>query len=115
MTIDEVRELASGLDLDEVRFLDMYAHSVSSGGFVLREKSNNDCVFWDRKAGCTVYANRPRQCRTWPFWRGVVASPQHWARAARGCPGIGQGELHGDESIREMSESDGTSDVIPEL
>src|SRR4051812_23990582 len=37
----------------------------------LRERSNGDCVFWDRSRGCTVYPVRPAQCRTWPFWEST--------------------------------------------
>src|SRR5690348_15485015 len=33
-------------------------------GRTLREKLNGDCVFFDRKEGCTVYPVRPAQCRT---------------------------------------------------
>jgi Fe-S-cluster containining protein len=65
----------------------------------LKEKANNDCVFWDREAGCTVYEVRPRQCRTWPFWEVNLASPQDWERAARDCPGCNQGELIPVEEI----------------
>jgi Fe-S-cluster containining protein len=63
----------------------------------LKEKSNNDCVFWN--AGCTVYGARPLQCRTFPFWDNIVCSPQAWETAGRGCPGINSGEPHGREEI----------------
>ncbi len=115
VSIEEVRALAAGLELAEYEFLDMYTHRLSSGGFVLRERENNDCVFWSTEDGCTVYANRPRQCRTWPFWRGVVASRRHWDAAARGCPGIDSGALFDAATIRETSESDGTSGTIPDV
>lgn len=59
----------------------------------LKERANGDCVFFDRTRGCTVYAVRPRQCRTWPFWEGNVATPEAWERTRAGCPGAGRGEL----------------------
>jgi Fe-S-cluster containining protein len=67
----------------------------------LREKTNGDCVFWDRKAGCTVYPVRPRQCRTWPFWESNVATPQTWERTCNICPGSGKGELISAEEITQ--------------
>src|SRR5262249_55307052 len=65
----------------------------------LREKANGDCVFYDRERGCTVYAARPRQCRTWPFWESNVRTPADWAQTCRVCPGSGQGDLIPAEEI----------------
>ena len=65
----------------------------------LRERSNGDCTFFDRGAGCTIYAVRPRQCRTWPFWESNLATPAAWERTRRACPGSGQGELIPAEEI----------------
>ena len=68
-------------------------------GRTLREKANGDCVFYDRKAGCTVYPARPPQCRTWPFWESNVASLEAWQRTRDVCPGSGRGELIPAEEI----------------
>jgi Fe-S-cluster containining protein len=65
----------------------------------LREKANGDCVFYDREQGCTVYAVRPRQCRTWPFWESNLESPEAWQKACAVCPGSGRGELISAEEI----------------
>lgn len=65
----------------------------------LREKANGDCVFWDREQGCTVYEQRPRQCRTWPFWESNVATPEDWEETCRICPGSGSGTLISAEEI----------------
>jgi Fe-S-cluster containining protein len=67
----------------------------------LREKSNGDCVFYDRKHGCTIYPVRPRQCRTWPFWDSNVATPEDWQRTCETCPGSGHGDLISVEEITE--------------
>jgi Fe-S-cluster containining protein len=65
----------------------------------LRERSNGDCVFYDRAQGCTVYPVRPRQCRTWPFWENNVRTPDAWEQTCNVCPGSGQGELISAEEI----------------
>jgi Fe-S-cluster containining protein len=65
----------------------------------LREKANGDCAFYETGAGCTIYAVRPRQCRTWPFWKSNVATPEAWERTRRSCPGAGQGDLIPTEEI----------------
>src|SRR5437879_265746 len=68
-------------------------------GRTLLEKSNGDCVFYDKLEGCTVYSVRPRQCRTWPFWESNVLTPARWQHTCEVCPGSGQGELIPAEEI----------------
>lgn len=72
---------------------------LSRGKRTLREKANGDCVFWEPARGCTVYALRPQQCRTWPFWESNVESPETWARTVDVCPGSGEGQLIGVDEI----------------
>lgn len=67
----------------------------------LVEYDNGDCVFLkDRK--CTVYEDRPRQCRTWPFWDSNVKSEEAWRATCEICPGSGQGDLVPVERIVEQ-------------
>lgn len=69
------------------------------GRRTLREKENGDCVFYEPGAGCTVYAARPTQCRTWPFWESTTETPEAWARTQSVCPGSRHGELISAEEI----------------
>ena len=64
----------------------------------LREKPNLDCVFWEN-GGCAVYAARPLQCRSFPFWSACLASPADWKEFEERCPGIGKGRLHSRREI----------------
>ena len=59
----------------------------------LREHDNYDCVFWE-EGGCSVYAARPLQCRSFPFWPSLLADAESWRMAGEDCPGIGSGPLH---------------------
>ncbi len=81
--------------------------------FSLKEKPQNsrgeyDCIFLEeqetadpsdgqtvkhRKRTCSIYAVRPLQCRTWPFWYGLLTNPKTWDEAAKRCAGINAGEL----------------------
>jgi len=94
----EVQAIAEfrGEPLEEV--LGLYTRLVN-GRRTLRDRGNDDCVFFDREAGCTIYAVRPRQCRTWPFWESNVCSPESWEQTQQRCPGSGQGELISAEEI----------------
>ncbi|MBV8384445.1 MAG: YkgJ family cysteine cluster protein [Planctomycetaceae bacterium] len=68
--------------------------------YSLIEKPGGDCIFWDRRAGCTVYPARPVQCQTWPFWPENIATPEDWWRVRGACPGSGQGQWFSMEEIR---------------
>ena len=105
--------LAKHLDMTEEAFRATYTRELGPGEISLREKSNLDCVFYDRAQGCTVYAHRPTQCRAWPFWRAVVHTPASWAEAARHCHGMNRGRRHSAEQIRLVSGNDGTSGSHP--
>jgi Fe-S-cluster containining protein len=72
----------------------------------LKELKNRgyDCVFLDATTRrCTVYEDRPRQCRTWPFWDSNLKSPEAWQSACEACPGAGTGKLYSIESIEEQA------------
>ena len=64
----------------------------------LVEYENGDCVFFDGQSrGCTVYEDRPRQCRTWPFWESNIRNEAAWKDTCESCPGSGKGKSHMDD------------------
>ena len=69
----------------------------------LREFPNGDCVFFDGQSRrCTVYAARPRQCRSWPFWDSNLRTPEAWEATCEVCPGSGKGKLHQLQNIEQQ-------------
>jgi uncharacterized protein len=108
---EEIEALAKRLGLPRDEFVERYTHKMYLGRS-LNEKLTSfgqDCVFLDRekipgKAVCGVYEDRPRQCRTWPFWRSVVKSRNTWERAKKTCPGIDNGKRYTVQQIRVMRE-----------
>jgi len=54
------------------------------------------------KRGCAIYPVRPLQCRTWPFWDGLLSSRDSWERARRMCPGMDKGRAYTAERIEEL-------------
>jgi Fe-S-cluster containining protein len=106
---EEIAVLAHRLGITEAEFRKQYTRIVGGGVVSLIEKKNTDCIFFEKERGCTVYEDRPRQCRTWPFWRYNVYSPGHWKREARRCPGMNRGRLYPPDLIKELSEDDGSS------
>jgi uncharacterized protein len=107
VTDKEISRLARFLGMSRKAFLGTYTRKVK-GHISLREMSNYDCVFFDRESGCRVYDQRPRQCRTWPFWKMVVSSPEEWAFQSHHCPGINSGQLHDAAFISLTIVDDGT-------
>jgi Fe-S-cluster containining protein len=95
----EIAAIAAHLGMPEPEFRAVHTHQPLSSPVSLREKANGDCVFFERGVGCTIYAVRPTQCRTWPFWRSNLASPATWRRTEGNCPGSGEGPLIGVEEI----------------
>jgi Fe-S-cluster containining protein len=67
----------------------------------LREKTGGDCVFYRQGVGCTIYAVRPRQCRTWPFWESNLRTRKDWEKTCEVCPGSGKGTLISAEEITQ--------------
>lgn len=46
------------------------------------------CALLEGARHCSVYAARPEQCRTFPFWPSVLAGGDAFERARSTCPGI---------------------------
>ena len=62
-----------------------------------------------RKRGCSVYAVRPLQCRTWPFWHGLLdGDGEGWRHAKSTCPGLDspRGRLYGVKEIEANRDAD---------
>ena len=66
----------------------------------LIEKPGGDCIFWDERAGCTVYPARPVQCQTWPFWPENIETPASWEHVTQVCPGSGKGQWFSLDEVR---------------
>jgi Fe-S-cluster containining protein len=103
VTSEEIAAIAKHLDkpVGEIRL--MHTRPVR-GSTSLTEFANGDCTFFDPQTRkCRVYEVRPRQCRTWPFWRSNVESPETWSRTQATCPGAGQGDFVPLDRVLELA------------
>ena len=102
---EEIAALAALLELDASLFEEQYVRRVGARKS-LKEFPNGDCVLLSSETRkCTVYAARPRQCRTWPFWDSNLKTQADWKATCEVCPGSGRGQLHTlqeIESLRQM-------------
>jgi uncharacterized protein len=88
--------LARATGTTRKEFLETYCRKIDLGIVTrvsLKEKANLDCIFWEN-GGCSQYAARPLQCRSFPFWSATVSSREEWDIHARDCPGMNMGPLH---------------------
>lgn len=67
----EIAALANLLKISKTELKERYLYRID-GRFSVIEKPFNGgfaCVFFDEvNKNCSVYAARPKQCRTFPFW-----------------------------------------------
>jgi Fe-S-cluster containining protein len=97
----EINALAECLQISAADFESQYVRRVGIRRSLV-ERDNYDCVFLDPQTRrCQVYQARPRQCRTWPFWKSNVKSPTAWQQTCEVCPGSGTGDLYSLEAIEQ--------------
>lgn len=93
--------LASATRLSPRAFLRRYTEKGPDGARVLRWPDDH-CVFLGEK-GCEVYADRPAQCRTWPFWPETLRKGVWEKEVVPFCPGAGEGRLYSIGELRKIA------------
>ncbi len=100
VSADEVRGLARllGMSLSDFRrehtFVDEY-------GWTQLAFTGDGCCFLEG-VRCGVYAARPTQCRTFPFWRDLVKDGEWTQQARELCEGVGRGRLYRLDEAEEL-------------
>lgn len=103
----EIDRLAAHLRMPREDVLETYCRRIGDR-YSLKERRSPqglyDCIFLEErtmpakrgqiahtKRVCSIYEVRPLQCRTWPFWDGLLASKERWDAAGQRCHGINRG------------------------
>ncbi len=105
VTEAEIEKLARRLGMSVDAFGKLYLRRIG-GRYSLVERANHDCIFWEN--GCTVYEDRPEQCRTFPFWPEFIESKQAWGTIAW-CRGKDQGKLYSKDEIEKLAGGEGAT------
>lgn len=87
VTKEEIHAIADYLGLSVKVFGKRYLRYVSGRYSLLEKGPNFDCIFLKDKR-CEIYPVRPAQCRTFPWWKENLSSPEAWKEAAKYCEGI---------------------------
>ena len=96
----EIEQLANALGFIDVgKFEGKYIRKIGIRKSLV-EFPNGDCVFFENGTRrCLVYENRPRQCRTWPFWDSNLDTEARWQETSENCPGCDKGKLYSLEEV----------------
>lgn len=92
VTREEIRALAAHEQLGIAEFRRSYVKR-ERGQLRLADGPDGACVFLQADGRCGVYAARPTQCRSYPFWPEILVDPLRWELEGLRCPGIGRGDL----------------------
>lgn len=95
----EIAAMASHLQVSISEFERQFVRQEREGKSLV-EYPDGDCIFLEPETRkCIVYAARPTQCRTWPFWNSNLQSKRTWRETCKVCPGSGEGQLYSLEEI----------------
>ena len=98
---EEIDAMAAVLELSAEDFEARFVRRVGRDRS-LKEYPDGDCILLDpQRRTCLVYAARPTQCRTWPFWDSNLESKRAWEETCQVCPGSGVGKLYTWEEIEQ--------------
>jgi uncharacterized protein len=101
VTNKDRKALAKQMGLSTKEFTKKYCNKTDD--FYHLKDNGEDCIFLKKKR-CTVYKNRPTQCRTWPFWPETM-SAKSWRKDVVGfCPGVGKGKVWSSQQIQQNLE-----------
>jgi Fe-S-cluster containining protein len=98
----ESERIRCHLELTPGWFNRRYVRRTPAGEQVINNQGGGRCVFLGKDNRCRIYAVRPLQCRTYPFWPEVVKSRASWRQEARRCEGMDQGRVIPLTRIRAM-------------
>lgn len=106
LTASDLRRLSSFLGISDQDFFQSYCEVVDlhlAKRVSLVAQKGGACVF-HAADGCEVYARRPLQCRTYPFWVTNVSDRRSWNRVKRKCPGVNRGKRWTSHQIVRLIE-----------
>lgn len=101
ITEEEMHAMAKALRMTVQAFKIRYTRK-RNNRLALVEKKNSagtyDCIFLSEQK-CQIYQARPRQCRTFPWWKENLNTEESWQLASLGCEG-----MHAEASLVPYSE-----------
>lgn len=88
LTQEDITRLLTHLNLSREAFLKTYTKQLGRQTVLLDHPGKDECIFLKDKTTCSIYKNRPKQCRLFPWWPSNLRSKAAWQNMARECEGI---------------------------
>ncbi len=92
----EIQAISGFMNLSAGKFGKKYLRKIGRRTSLI-ERPNGDCIMYAN--GCSIYAVRPKQCRTFPFWPLNLKSKDNWEALKEFCPGVDRGRLYTQDEI----------------
>ena len=103
LTSEDENNISKELKISIQEFQKKYTRIFMGRRSLTEDKKNYDCVFLKNNK-CSLYESRPKQCRTYPFWSGIMQKKEHWEEEKQYCEGINHSESkhYSQEKIEEI-------------
>jgi hypothetical protein len=100
VTEEEIETIAAFLKISKNEFCKKYIR-ICYGNISLKECfPSYDCIFL-LDGRCRIYEVRPKQCKTFPWWKENLSSKEEWDNLQNSCPGINKGQNRTPASVIE--------------
>ena len=100
LTLSDRKRMAKHLELTTSQFTKKFCQRTNGFWHLIENPNEPDCQFLKNKK-CSIYAARPTQCRTWPFWPEVMNAKAWKKEVVNFCPGVGKGSVIKFEKINK--------------
>ena len=98
---EDLEDAAEYLGIPQSKFKKEFQLKKAKSGFwEMDVEENKPCPFLIPD-GCAIHPVKPKQCRTYPFWKENLATKNDWQLTAGFCPGIGTGPKVPNEAIKK--------------
>ncbi|NGX28370.1 MAG: hypothetical protein K940chlam1_00549 [Candidatus Anoxychlamydiales bacterium] len=108
LTDGEIENISNFFKISKKSFLTKYTRQVRNGISLKENYKNFDCCFLKDKK-CLIYTQRPKQCKTFPWWKNNLKTTQAWQNSKKDCPGLDHvdGKLYSFQEIQKnLSDED---------
>ena len=82
LTEEDIIDLSAHFSLSPKAFVENYTKKIGDRYILLQEsETDNACIFLKNEKECSVYKSRPKQCRTFPWWKPNLQSETAWKKS----------------------------------
>ena len=96
------QRISQFLKLQKDDFLLQYGVELENGEHGIAIGRIGRCTFLQKDNTCSIYAVRPLQCQTYPYWPEIMISKTLWDNEAVRCEGINTGQRVEAEHIEKQ-------------